>query len=74
MLRDDLMKGARAAADYSGITARGIYSLCERGEIPHARVGGRLFFRKSELDRHFTGTITAGGVIPVQRERAHGIH
>jgi hypothetical protein len=56
MLRDDLMKGAEAAAQYSGLSARNIYGLCEKEAIPFVRVGGCLYFRKSELELHFSGT------------------
>ena len=54
MLRDDLLKGARGASHYSGLTTRSVYFLCQKGAIPHSRVGGCLYFRKSELDRLFT--------------------
>lgn len=54
MLRDDLMRGAEAAAGYSGLSRKSIYSLCERGFIPHVKLGGVLFFRKIQLDIAFT--------------------
>jgi hypothetical protein len=55
MLRDDLIKGAREASRYSGLKIRSVYLLCGKGAIPVVRVGGRLYFRKSELDHTFTG-------------------
>jgi excisionase family DNA binding protein len=33
------------AADYAGVSRDTIYTACERGELQHARVGGRLAIR-----------------------------
>lgn len=59
MLGHDLLKGARAIADYLGpqFTERGVYHLSERsGALPTFRLPGSatLYARKSELDRHFS--------------------
>ena len=54
VLRNDLLIGARAAADYTGLTERSIYHMVEKEKIPHSRVGMRIFFRRSELDIHFS--------------------
>lgn len=70
MLRDDLIKGAKAVSDYSGIEARSVYLLCEKGAIPHARVGGRLYFRKSELDQTFSGMIANADGCVVQNGKS----
>lgn len=53
MLHDDLIAGAAAAARYCGISRRTIYALVESGEVPAIRKGGRLFFRKSEIEAAF---------------------
>lgn len=52
-LADDLIKGAREAAAYTGLPVRTIYNAVEAGHIPHSRLGKLLFFRKSELERFF---------------------
>ncbi|QZP08187.1 helix-turn-helix domain-containing protein [Caenibius sp. WL] len=54
MLGNDLIRGAKAAAAYCGLTPRLIYHLVERGELPAIRKSGTLFFRKSELERAFS--------------------
>ena len=53
-LKDDLLQGAAAVADYTGLDRRLIYRMVELNEIPHKRMGRRLFFRKSELDKAFS--------------------
>lgn len=55
MLRRDLICGAAAAAEYTGLELRTIYGLCAGNYIPYVRLGHRLFFRKSELDETFAG-------------------
>lgn len=50
MLADDLLKGAKGAAAYSGLTQRAIYHLIENERLPVVRLGRALYFRKSELD------------------------
>lgn len=54
MLADDLLAGASAAAEYVGVKPRIIYSLVEAKRLPTVRMGKRLYFRKSELDRAFS--------------------
>lgn len=53
VLSEDLLDGAAAAAAYVGLKPRTIYRLAEINEIPVIRKGGKLFFRKSELDKAF---------------------
>ena len=53
MLADDLINGARGAAAYTGLSERTIYHLVESKRLPVTRLGTRLYFRKSELDRVF---------------------
>ena len=55
-LKDDLLKGASAAADYLGPTfnRNSVYYMARVGALPSIRRGSQLFFRKSDLDRAFT--------------------
>lgn len=57
-LSEDLLDGAAAAAAYVGLKPRTIYRLAEINEIPVIRKGGKLFFRKSELDKAFASDAT----------------
>ena len=57
-LANDLLKGADAAAAYIGLSRRVVYRMSETGEIPVIRKGGKLFFRKSELDSAFASDAT----------------
>ena len=53
-LAEDLIKGAKAAADYTGLSERQIYHLVEKDALPVIRLRARiLFFRKSDLDAAF---------------------
>jgi len=54
MLANDLLSGAKAAADYMGVNARVVYHLVETGNLPVIKKGGKLYFRKSELERAFS--------------------
>ena len=54
MLADDLLPGASAAAAYIGVTPRAVYHLVEAGHLPAIRIGKRLYFRRSELNRTFS--------------------
>jgi excisionase family DNA binding protein len=53
MLKTDLIKGAKAAAEYLGENPRRVYNMTEKGQIPFIRKGSTLYFRKSELDAAF---------------------
>jgi excisionase family DNA binding protein len=53
-LADDLLRGAKAAAEYTGQSERAIYHMVETCRMPFRRVGRDLYFRKSELDRFFS--------------------
>ncbi|TPG13184.1 helix-turn-helix domain-containing protein [Sphingomonas oligophenolica] len=59
MLKDDMLKGAEAAANYAGLTTRAIYHLAETGELPVIRKGRTLYFRKSEIEAAFRSTSVA---------------
>ena len=53
MLSNDLLSGAKAAAQELGLTERAIYHMVEAGHLPVIRKGKRLYFRKSELEAAF---------------------
>ena len=57
MLADDLLPGATAAAAYLGLSDRQIYHMVEAKNLPVTRIGKRLFFRRSELDRAFSAQV-----------------
>jgi len=61
MLADDLLPGAKAASKFLGLSARKVYQLSEDGHLPVVRVAGRLYFRKSELERIFSSDLSLGG-------------
>lgn len=60
MLKEDLIKGAKAAAAYCGLSPRIIYHLASSGELPTIKMGGGLYFRKSELDAAFRSEAARG--------------
>ena len=47
----DEIGGLDLAVAITGLARRTIYKLTHRREIPHRRVGGRLYFRRSELEQ-----------------------
>jgi excisionase family DNA binding protein len=49
----DLIAGAAAAADFTGLSVRQIYHLVEENRLPVVRLGRRLYFRRFELDQAF---------------------
>lgn len=50
----DLIEGAAAAAGVLGLTKRQIYYMVAKNRLPSTRIGNRLYFRKSELERTFS--------------------
>jgi excisionase family DNA binding protein len=57
-LSDDLLRGAKAAAAYTGLPESTIYSFARDGRLPVIRMSKRmLLFRKSDL----TKALSAGG-------------
>jgi hypothetical protein len=54
MLSDDLIRGAKGAADYTGLPVRTIYHMTDKALLPVIRKGRALFYRKSDLDLAFT--------------------
>ena len=53
MLSENLVAGAKGAAEYTGLPVRTIYHLSERGLLPVIRKGKSMFFLKSDLDAAF---------------------
>ncbi len=51
-LRNDLLTGASAIADFMGAETRRTFSLLERGELPGFKLGGRWYARRSTLLAH----------------------
>lgn len=49
----DLIRGAAAAAAFTGLPRPVIYRLAEQGHLPVTRKGRSLYFRKSELEKAF---------------------
>lgn len=45
----DEVGGLELAVKITGLARRTIYKRTHRREIPHRRVGGRLYFKRSEL-------------------------
>lgn len=41
----------RAAAELLNVSTRTVYTLVERGQLPHARVGGQIRFVPSALEQ-----------------------
>ncbi len=48
-LKNDLLRGAAALAAYTGWTLGQTYYLCESGQIPATKVGGKWLTRKSTI-------------------------
>jgi hypothetical protein len=59
MLKDDLLAGAKAAADFTGQPVRAIYGMTDKGFLPCIKKGRKLYFRKSELERAFSSETAA---------------
>jgi excisionase family DNA binding protein len=57
MLANDLLSGAKAAAEYIGESPRAVYHMAEQGMLPCIRKGRKLYFRKSELDAAFRSEV-----------------
>lgn len=47
----DEIGGIELAQAVTGLAPSTLYKLTSRGEIPHAKPGGRLYFRRSELEQ-----------------------
>lgn len=66
--KTDEIGGLDLAREITGLAARTIYKLTHRRNIPHRRVGGRLYFRRSELEAWLDG-----GRRPLASEQADAI-
>lgn len=53
-LADDVLMGAKAIADETGIKVRQVYRLAELDLIPTFKIGGTLAARRSELRKRFS--------------------
>jgi hypothetical protein len=52
-LADDLLRGVKANAEFSGLTEREIYHLAPQGKLPLFKFGDRIWCgRKSTWRRH----------------------
>lgn len=58
-LSEELLKGAKGAAAYSGLTERQIYHLADQGLLPCRRLGKSLYFLKSDLNAVFRSQAAA---------------
>lgn len=52
-LKDDLLDGVPAIAEYLGKTTRAVYHLIYNEHIPYIRKGRKIYARKSELEAAF---------------------
>lgn len=56
-LSDDLIEGAKPAAEYLGFDPvsgpRKVYRMTAAGHLPVIKKGRQLFYRKSDLERAF---------------------
>jgi hypothetical protein len=52
-LADDLLRGVKSIAEFIGESERKTFYLCERGYIPHGKLGTHLVASKTALRRHF---------------------
>lgn len=50
-LADDLLSGAKAISEETGLSVRKVYSLAEANYLPTFKLGGILYARRSELQR-----------------------
>ena len=53
-LKDDLLNGVRAIAQYTGETERRVRLMIDFHGLPYFKKGGRIYSRKSWLDRWYS--------------------
>lgn len=53
MLNEDLIKGAKGAAEFLGVSRPVVYAMVAEGNLPVIRKKSRMFFRRSELEAAF---------------------
>lgn len=39
-------------AEYLGLSKDFVYTLCREKRLPHARIGGRLIFKRAAIDKY----------------------
>ena len=60
-IADDLLQGAGAIAEFTGLPERRIYAMTSKQKIPTFRIGGTLCARKSRLMEWFEDLESSGG-------------
>ena len=58
-IANDVLIGARAIADETGIKVRQVYRLAELGALPTFKLGGTLAARRSELHKRLSAEVKA---------------
>jgi len=53
-LKDDLVSGAEAIAEYCNVPPRRVYAWAQRDDVPVFAVGGVLYARRTELEQRFS--------------------
>jgi len=56
-LRDDVLTGAKAIAQETGLKVKTVYLLAARGDLPAFKIGGMLCARRSELRERLTAKV-----------------
>lgn len=56
-LKDDLLSGVQSIADYIGQDKQAAQRLISKGEIPAFKKGGKIFARRSEIERAFRSNV-----------------
>lgn len=51
MLKDDLLRGGKAAAEFMGVSPHMVYRMAAAGQIPSFKLGNTVCFRKSEIEK-----------------------
>jgi excisionase family DNA binding protein len=49
--RDEKLWGLNEVGEYLGIPRSSIYKMTSAGTIPHVKLGGRVRFRRKDIDR-----------------------
>ncbi len=56
-LSSDILRGARAIGEYTGLPTRQVFYLAEKNELPIFRLGKIICARKSELRRKLSAEV-----------------
>jgi hypothetical protein len=57
LLKDDLLLGAKALAEFLGCSERKVFYYKEKKILPLGTIGSQIFGLKSRLRRHISGQI-----------------